>query len=192
MLIAGTYTAFLADRQLVTGELRALLLGCKAALDRGQADALLIFEDRTGRQVEFDFHGTADEVLAREAPPEPAKPGPGRPRLGVVSREVSLLPRHWAYLERQPSGSSAALRRLVEQAIKGVPDRERVRIARESTSRVMTTLAGNAPGYEEAARALFAGDRAKFAREIRHWPEHVRSYLERLSAPSFTDESQSG
>ncbi|MFY0534142.1 DUF2239 family protein [Nannocystis pusilla] len=47
--------------------------------------------------------GRARPRLAAEEPP--ARTGPGRPKLGVVSREVSLLPRHWEWLERQPSGS---------------------------------------------------------------------------------------
>jgi hypothetical protein len=175
-----TYTAFAGDRQLASGPLRELLLAVKALVDRQPVAALLIFDDQTGQQVEFDFRGTPEQVLAREAPE--AKPsGPGRPRIGVVSREVTLLPRHWEWLEAQPNGISAALRRLVDEAAKREPGKERARRLRDATSRVMTALAGNSPGYEEASRALFAGQQQEFERRIRAFPKDIRKHLERLS-----------
>jgi len=102
------------------------------------------------------------------------------PRLGVVSREVSLLPRHWDWLEQQPNGISAALRRLLDEARKRAPGEERARLAREAAGRFMTAMAGNLPGYEEAARALFAKDHERFTQRIAAWPEDVRLHLERL------------
>jgi hypothetical protein len=99
----------------------------------------------------------------------------------VVSREVSLLPRHWEWLEAQPNGISAAMRRLVDQASKRNPGKERARRARTAASRVMTALAGNLPGFEEASRALFAEDQARFEQLIRRWPRDVRKHFERLS-----------
>ena len=113
----ATYTVFAGTRRLARGSLEEILRATKKKLDASPDLAVLIFEDRTGRQVDFDFRGTADEVVARALPPpEPERVGPGRPKLGVVSREISLLPRHWEWLERQPQGASAALRRLVEEA----------------------------------------------------------------------------
>jgi hypothetical protein len=100
--------------------------------------------------------------------------------MGVVSREVSLLPRHWDWLEQQPNGISAALRRLVDEARKRAPGEERARLAREAAGRFMTAMAGNLPGYEEASRALFAQDRERFTQRIAAWPEDVRAHLERL------------
>ena len=147
-------------------------------MERGQPDLILIFEDQTGRQVDFDLRGTLEEVLARVAPTRRA--GPGRPRLGVVSREVSLLPRHWDWLEQQPNGISAALRRLVDEARKRDPDEERARLAREAASRFMTAIAGDLPGYEEASRALFAKDHERFSQRIAAWPEDIRLHLESL------------
>jgi hypothetical protein len=47
----------------------------------------LIFHDQTGKQVDFDLRGSIREVLERVAP-KPVRTGPGRPRLGVTSREV--------------------------------------------------------------------------------------------------------
>ena len=170
------YSVFAGDRCVVSGDLRAMLLSTKARFDRDPGERLLIFEDHTGRQVDFDFRGTPEEVVAR-AMPAPVKTGPGRPRLGVISREVSLLPRHWEWLEQQPNGISAALRRLVEEARKRNPEEEQARLAREAASQFMTAVAGNLPDYEEASRALFGKDNARFSSLIERWPEDVRTHL---------------
>jgi hypothetical protein len=173
------YTAFNGDRMVASGLLSAVLRASKQLLEREPDAQLLIFDDVTGQQVEFDFRGTLDEVLAREAPAAvPA--GPGRPKLGVISREVSLLPRHWEWLEQQPNGISAGLRRVIEEASKRDPDAQRARKARDAASRVMTALAGNRPGYEEAARALFAGDHGRLQTLTRRWPIDLRRHLARL------------
>lgn len=172
-----TYTAFTGDRLLISGPLPTMLLRTKEHLDRASSERVLIFDDLTGQQVEFDFQGTAEEVLARHAPPP--RTGPGRPKLGVVSREISLLPRHWEWLERQPNGASAALRRLVEEASKKSPGKERARLARDAIYKVMSAMAGNLPGFEEASRALFASDRARFEELIRDWPADIRDHLAR-------------
>ena len=168
-----TYSAFAGDRLLAAGPLRPLLAELKAFHDRKEKARLLVFDDQTGREVDFDLRGTPEQVLARALPPEGA-PRPGRPRLGVVGREVSLLPRHWEWLEQQPSGASAALRRLVDEARKREPGRQRARAAREAASRFLTSMAGDRPGYEEATRALFAGDEARFEKLVRPWPADVR------------------
>ena len=173
-----TYTAFSGQSRIVSGGLEQMLLETKEFLKRGGAEPVFIFEDQTGRQVDFDFRGTSEEVLERAVPSR--RTGPGRPRLGVVSREVSLLPRHWDWLEQQPNGISAALRRLVDEARKRAPSEERARLAREAAHRFMTAMAGNLPGYEEASRALFAKDQERFKQSIAAWPEDVRRHLERL------------
>jgi hypothetical protein len=177
-----TFSAFAGDRCIVSGPLEALLCAVKAQLDRDPVAQILIFEDGTGRQIDFDFRGTTDEVLAR-AIPEPTKRGSGRPRLGVVSREISLLPRHWEWLEQQPNGISAALRRLVEEARKRDPGGEQARLAREAASRFMTAMAGDLPGFEEASRALFGKDNDRFEELIREWPTDIRAHLVRLLHP---------
>lgn len=183
-----TYTAFRGNRLIVSGDLRTMLLATKACLDQGESAPVLIFDDRTGRQIDFDFRGAPADVLARLAshplfaPGDMGAPraGPGRPRLGVVSREVSLLPRHWEWLEQQPQGISGALRRLVEEARKREPDRERARIAREAAGKFMWAMAGNLPGFEEASRALFARNTERFEELIRDWPEDIRAHVSRL------------
>jgi hypothetical protein len=173
-----SYTAFAGDRLIASGPLQAMLPKTKVWIDREKRARVLIFDDETGRQVDFDFSGTVEQVVARAAPPaSPA--GPGRPRLGVVGREVSLLPRHWEWLEQQPSGISAALRRLVDEARKREPGKQRARALREAASRFMTAMAGDLVGYEEATRALFAGDEGRLVRLVRGWPADVRKHLMR-------------
>jgi hypothetical protein len=103
--------------------------------------------------------------------------GPGRPRLGVVSREISLLPRHWEWLEAQPGGLSATLRRLVDEARRQEPQSEQARQRRDATSRLMWALAGDLPGFEEASRALFASERGRFTDLLASWPADLRGYL---------------
>jgi hypothetical protein len=199
MQVARTYTAFAGERLIVSGALETMLLGVKERLDGGELRPVLIFEDQTGTQIDFDFSGTPDQVLARmaehplfasrEAGPK-AQSGPGRPKLGVVCREVSLLPRHWEWLEAQPGGISGALRRLVEEARKRVPNQQRARQAREATSKFMWVMAGNLPGFEEASRALFAKDDQRVAKLARDWPADIRAHLARLIAESVRLEQE--
>ena len=185
-----SYAAFAGDRLIASGSLKDTLTATKAFVDKSAASPVLIFEDQTGRQVDFNFHGTLAEVLAR-ALPTPERAGPGRPKLGVVSREVSLLPRHWEWLEEQPQGISAALRRLVDEAKKRDPGEQRARRAREAISKLMTALVGNAEHYEEASRALFAKDKQRFTQLTRSWPKDIRRHLLRLleqaEAPEVTE-----
>ncbi|MET0793296.1 MAG: DUF2239 family protein [Polyangiaceae bacterium] len=179
MPLPHTYSAFSADRLIAFGSLSAVLSAAKLYLDEAEDAQLLIFEDRTGRQVDFDFSGTLAEVQARALPP-PERTGPGRPKLGVVSREVSLLPRHWEWLEDQPQGISAGLRRLVDEARKRNPGELRARKGREAVSKFMTAIAGNRVNYEEASRALFAADQARFEELTAEWPEDIRAHLLRV------------
>ena len=179
-----TYTAFVGETLIASGALEAMLPVVKAKFDRDASALFLIFEDQSGRQVDFDLRGTVDEVVAR-ALPAPPRTGPGRPKLGVVSREVSLLPRHWDWLEQQPNGASAALRRLVEEARRRDPGKERARLATEAAGRILSAMAGNLPGYEEASRALYAADRAHFEELILDWPRDIRAYLQRLVEDAF-------
>jgi uncharacterized protein len=174
-----TFTAFAGDRRIASGSLPRMIPGVKTHLEREGAEPVLIFEDATGRQVDFDLRGSVEDVL-KEATPEPPRAGRGRPRLGVVSREVSLLPRHWEWLEQQQNGISAALRRLVDEARRRDPEGERVRRAREAAGRFMTAMAGDRPGFEEASRALYAGDEERLRTLIRPWPRDVRDHVKRL------------
>jgi len=179
-----TYTAFVGERLISSGPLEKMVTGIKSEFDRDASTLFLIFEDETGRQVDFDLRGTLEHVLAR-AIPAPRKTGPGRPKLGVTSREISLLPRHWAWLEEQPNGASAALRRLIDDARKLGPDDQSARQAKEALVRVMSAMAGNMPGYESACRSLYAGDRAEFEGLIQAWPKDIQTYLEGRANEAF-------
>jgi hypothetical protein len=169
-----TYTAFLGHSKLVSGSLAEVLRSLKSRSEENRA--ILVFEDQTGRQVDFDLRGAVEEVLARHCPEAP-RTGPGRPKLGVVSREISLLPRHWEWLEAQPNGASAALRRLVDQSRAQEEGGQRVRLAREAAGRFMTAIGGDLPGYEEACRALYAGDHERLEAELAAWPEDLRKHV---------------
>ncbi|SEJ38880.1 hypothetical protein SAMN04488058_10762 [Deinococcus reticulitermitis] len=175
-----TLTVFQGPRRLLSGDRRTVLTYLKT-----QAPGeVLIFDDATGRQTDFDLSGTLEEVLAREVPPE--KAGPGRPKLGVTAREVTLLPRHWAWLEAQRGGASATLRRLIDEERKRNPGAEAVTQAQQATDRFLLALAGDLPDYEEGARALYARDRERFLALSAAWPGDVRAHALHLAAPAFT------
>jgi hypothetical protein len=181
------FTTFDGARRIAAGDLAANALAVKRALDAGAPGPLLTFDDQTGHPVDIDTRGDEAQVLARLAPP-PAAPAPapeprgrGRPKLGVVAREVTLLPRHWEWLEAQPGGASTTLRKLVEEARRADDGPAQRRAARERAYRVMHALAGNLAGFEEASRALFAGDAGGLAQYADAWPEDVRGYVLRLA-----------
>lgn len=187
-------TAFAGHRRIASGPLLEVALEVKRAVEGGSAGPLLIFDDATGRVVDVDVRGTPEELAARLAPSPspstaegeaegtPAGPrGRGRPRLGVVAREVTLLPRHWEWLSTQPGGASVALRRLVEDARRAGAGQDRARRSREAAYRFMHAIAGDLPGFEEATRALFASDRARFASLVAAWPPDVRDHATMLA-----------
>src|SRR6186997_225434 len=146
--------------------------------DKPQGGDYLVFDDDTGQQLDLDLRAVESPPLSTT---ETEPRGRGRPRLGVIAREVTLLPSHWDWLNVQPGGASVALRKLVDSARRTSGDRDRVRNAQESTYRFMSAIAGNLPGFEEATRALFAYDRRRFGHLISGWPEDVRDYAIRLA-----------
>lgn len=183
-----TYSAFAGNRLIASGTLKTMVLRTKECIDRGEADPLLIFEDQTGAQIDFDWRGTPDEVLLRlSSHPWFASSevqgqlriGPGRPKLGVVCKEVSMLPRHWAWLEQQPGGTSATLRKLVDEVRTRGQGKQLARIAREAVGKFMWAIAGNLRNFEEASRALYARDQKRMKALIREWPDDIRTYVER-------------
>ena len=188
------YTAFAGSRQIASGELRLVALKAQESTNSGELAPVLIFDDATSNLVEVDLRGTPDDLLRRigaiGAAADPNREGdlpadgsrkPGRPKLGVVAREVTLLPRHWDWLAGQPGGASVALRKLVEQARRTNQDKDRLRLAQEAAYRFISTMAGNEPGFEEASRALFAGNRERFAENIERWPADVRDHAMKLA-----------
>jgi len=184
------YVAFVGPRRVAAGRLEEILPGLKERFERDASELVLIFEVETGRQIDVDLRGSLEEVLERYVPS--AARGPGRPKLGVTSREVSLLPRHWDWLEEQPSGASAALRRLVEAAIKHEPGKERARRIRAALSRFLSAMAGDRPHYEEACRALFAGDTARFGALVERWPKDIREHAVQQAQAATAAEQEDG
>jgi uncharacterized protein len=186
-------TAFHGAHRIAAGELAEVALKAKATADKGQP--VLIFDDATSEAIEVDFRGTAEDVLQRlaragspQATAAPETPrGPGRPKLGVVSREVTLLPRHWEWLSAQPGGASVALRKLVDEARRTNAGKDRVRQSQEAAYRFMSAMAGDRPGFEEATRALFAGQRERFDQLIDAWPRDIRDHARKLAAEALGD-----
>ena len=171
---AQSYVAFAENRLVASGSLEEVLRATKRRTVKDGKPAL-IFEEGSGRQVDFDLSGSIDDVLARTR--NDAKPGPGRPKLGVVSREMSLLPRHWDWLENQPNGASAAISRLVDEARHNETGIERGRHVRNGINRFLWSVAGNFAGFEEVARALDAREDSRLDRLMSSWPKDVREYV---------------
>lgn len=146
------------------------------------SEPILCFDAETGRQLDLDLSGSMEEITRRYgrqseaagSEPVDSRPRRGRPRLGVIGKEVTLLPRHWEWLEQQRGGASATLRRLIDQARKELSGQEQVRQSQDAAQRFMTAIAGNLPGYEEAVRALYARNKAQFDKETANWPADVR------------------
>ena len=184
---AATYTAFAGDKLLAAGPQPEVVLAIKVALERDASDTILTIDDRTGRQSDFDLRGSKEEITTR-LPPQAGSAEEtkrGRPKLGVVAREVTLLPRHWEWLAEQPGGASVTLRKLVDAARQSSGLQGTIRRAQEATDHFMSAMLGNQPKYEEASRALYAGDCNRFIALTEPWPRDLRDYARRLAAPAF-------
>ncbi|KWV45876.1 hypothetical protein AS156_22920 [Bradyrhizobium macuxiense] len=191
------YVAFEGDHRIAAGNLADVARAARQLLDQRKDAAILVFNGHSSALVDIDLRGSVDDVLARLPKPEsatadeqpaPAAPrGPGRPRLGVVAREVTLLPRHWDWLAQQKGGASVALRKLIDEARRSSGDRDRTRLAQDAAYRFMTAMAGNRPHYEDAIRALFAHDRRRFATLIADWPVDIRDHAIKLAYSDQAD-----
>lgn len=198
--LSRSCTAFTNGRILLSGPLVEVALGVKAAMESG-SPAILVFDDETGGIIDLDLRGTKTQIVERLSEPTgtsggryrqsteprtgagnaPRPKGRGRPKMGVVAREVTLLPRQWDWLASQPGGASATLRRLVDEAKRnGGPGQAR-RAAQEAAYRFMHAIGGDLPGFEEATRALFADDHDRLERVTCEWPQEVRGYALRLA-----------
>jgi hypothetical protein len=185
--------AFAGFRQVAAGD-RAQVVSALRKLSTTGETLVRVFNDATGERIDLDLRPEAEAALspsaAAEAPAteiSTARPV-GRPKLGVVAREVTLLPRHWEWLGSQPGGASVTLRRLVDESRKASEGRVSVRASRENAYRFMSEMAGDLPGFEEASRALFAGDKPKFEGLAAPWPEDVRLQLAKLAAGGWSAE----
>ena len=182
-----TYTVFAGPRRLASGTLEDVAAAAGNAGDCPQP--VLVFSDVTGNQIELDLRGGEQRVRARYrsklAPQALAVRGRGRPRLGVVAREVTLLPDQWEWLASQPGGASVVLRRLVQEARGAGSARDRMRRAQERSYKVMVAIAGDRPGFEEAARSLFAAKLDAFRSHTALWPSDIHEHLLRLADPEY-------
>jgi hypothetical protein len=177
------FTAFIGSRRLASGTLDQVALAAKKAVDRGTQQPVLIYNDSTGRAIDIDSRGSDAEILARLTRPAPSDlpRGRGRPKLGVVAREVTLLPRHWQWLGSQPGGASVAIRKLVETARRANQEMDQCRQRQEAAFHFMSAMAGNLANFEEASRALFANDRERFSELVSNWPTDVRDHAAKLA-----------
>ena len=188
-------TAFAGKRKVAAGTLHAVAQTLKELVSKDPDAQILVFNDDNGQQVDLNLHGSLAEVLQRLPRPPiaveetvaPAAPRmAGRPKLGVVAREITLLPRHWEWLATQPGGASVALRKLVEHAQRDNKAQDEQRQARETAYRFMNALAGDEAGFEEASRALFAGQRPAFLTQVQAWPADVREHALRLAQAAWS------
>lgn len=212
-------TAFAGYRRLASGSPLDVALALRVALDEGESATIIVVDDETSRTLELDLRGSVEEIRSRaeaeeakraeaesagetgpKADADPEAEGSaeggrrkrGRPKLGVIGREITLLPRHWAWLGEQPGSASVTLRKLVERARRQGLEADRRRHARDAAYRFMSTLAGDLPGFEEASRALFAGEVEQLGREIEEWPEDVRDHTRALVEKAFSKRSARG
>jgi hypothetical protein len=188
----------MGHQRLASGPLAEVTLAV-LRVSKAATEPILVFDDANGRPIDLDLRGTERDIVARLPSPaanletsddeavvsEPR--GRGRPKLGVVAREVTLLPRHWEWLGTQPGGASVALRKLVEQARRAGGDRDRHRAARDAAYHFMSAMAGDRPGFEEASRALFADDHRRFGELIAAWPADIRDHIVRLAFSDRAD-----
>lgn len=187
-----THIAFAGDQCLLRGSIIEVALASRRAADRGESRPIVVLDAITSQVVDLDLRGTDAEIAARllctAAEPAPAPQadgnipaaGPGRPRLGVVSREVSLLPRHWDWLRTQRGGASAALRRLVDEARRNSESHDSRGAAQESVDRFLRITCGDRPHYEEALRAFYAGRDDDLRQLSSGWPIDIRQHLDSL------------
>lgn len=185
-----TLTAFQNERMLTSGQAWEVAIALKAAIKVDRESEFLCFDDSSGAFIDLDLSGSYEEVIVRYKPAEPKSPKnrhskAGRPNLGVKSKEVTLLPRHWEWLSQQEGSASASLRKLVEAAQKLDSHEELVRRAKATTDRFMIAMLGDEMDYENAARALYRGDKVQFRDLTRRWPADLRHHVMRLSAPVF-------
>lgn len=180
--------AFDGDHCIASGDIVDVAARVKQTLSARPQGQVLLFDIETSRPVEIDFRGSVADVTTRlkaELSPEPAPRGPGRPKLGVVAREVTLLPRHWEWLAAQAGGASVTLRKLIEDARRNTAARDDARERQESVHRFLSAMAGDKPHYEEVLRALYANDGTRFHALIADWPLDVRRHVERLASDVF-------
>ena len=169
-----TYSAFAGDKRLLTGSLLNVALALKNQADNSAA--VLIFNDQTGQQIDVNISGSETDIQQRYAAPEAAKKV-GRPKLGVISREITLQQKHWDWLDLQSVSASAVIRKLIDKELNNPASESNIMLAKQAADRFMSAMLGNMPNYEEAVRALYQGRKDMFLALIEGYPEDLREYL---------------
>lgn len=184
-------TAFEGQRCVAAGDLVSVVQKLKQVTDENGTLPILIFEDATSAVIEVDLRGPVEEIIENLLRRKrnsvvvglsSQKRSPGRPKLGVIAREVTLLPGQWDWLDAQSGGASAALRRLVHEAKKGSEEKGSARQSQDAVYKFMTAMAGDLPGFEEALRAFYRKDQTRFAELIKPWPRDIRAHVKKLVA----------
>jgi len=195
---------FVGWELVARGTLDEVVAACRLASAQRPNQRTAFFDDVSGHAVEAPVAPTATrspsegvspivrsapaaEREASDATGPQRKRGPGRPRLGVVSREVSLLPRHWEWLSAQRGGTSATLRRVIDAARKADGGTTERRRTIDAAHRFLWDIAGDLPCFEELTRALYAEQFQRVADLSCSWPTGVRQQLLR-----FVDRAAAG
>lgn len=170
----NTYTAFVGNTRLITDS----LLNVALAIKNQQHDSapILIFEDQTGKQIDVNITGSESDIQQRYAELETVKKV-GRPKLGVISREITLQQKHWDWLDLQNSSASAVIRKLIDQELNNAQSESNIMMTKQTTDRFMSAMLGNMPNYEEATRALYQGNKEGFLELIQDYPNDLKEYL---------------
>ncbi|MCZ4272823.1 DUF2239 family protein [Maritalea porphyrae] len=183
--------AFVGHELIASGTLAEVVHEVKRHHDQNPNDMILVFDNQKSNVIELDLRGSMEDVFGRMASKQPLEEAvappkrPGRPKLGVVSKEVTLLPRHWEWLREQRGGASVTLRKLVGEAMHVADGDKDKRAGQQTAYKLMTAVAGDLPNYEEAIRALFAGDAEQFFAQIADWPTGLKNHLAQISRDVF-------
>ena len=184
------YTAFENKKILTEGNLNEVATIVFHRLKENKSANILIFSDQSGRIIDLGFSGTERQMLERLKiychQEIQSYPGAGRPRLGVVTREISLLPKHWEWLLGQDGGASACLRKLIDEKMsESELPKKAIMFAQEKTYKFLHAIAGDLPNFENAIRYLYRKDQSSFLKQISDWPDDVQTYALKLSKIVF-------
>jgi hypothetical protein len=174
------YTAFIGTSRVAEGPLEDVIRSVKT---RPAYEQVLLLETTTCQRKDLDWRGSVESVVAQLVPVPPdgvSEPTPakrGRPRLGVISKEITLLPRHWDWLASQSGGASATLRRLIDQARKNIDPEQQIKQQQARIFKFITIFAEQLPDFEEATRALYRKDSAQLDHSMRHWPSDIQDFV---------------
>lgn len=178
-----TFTVFAGETRLAGGNPADVARAIKAVLQGGERRILRVFRDHDAMPATFDATLDVDAIsnALLETRGGSGRRGQGRPRLGVFAREVTLLPRHWAWLSAQPGGASVTLRKLVDAASHApFADREE-RPEAAGLDRFVTAMASMLPWNKEALRAFMLGEEERFVAISENWPADLRDYARQLA-----------